>query len=371
MNNGAVGDQHFTETIAFENPLNLVIIPVNIRGEIFRFLFDTGAPNAISVELQQKFLFDEIDKRSIRDSQGKTKKVKYVELDTISLGAIDFMETAAFIVDFKANPVLDCLDLDGILGSNLMRFCTWRVDYSNKTLVFTNQPEKLPYSADYRETSFKTNEQHAIRIDFKVGKTTIKNLKIDYGSTSSVSVPSKAYKTLKDNGYLTDPMTEVGFSQSGIFGEFVADTTEYGVINSGKIDAYDFGKVEIKNGEKSLFGSGVLKNYVVTMNWPKRTIGFEKLQIEPPFVRNRFGLSPAFYNENVIVKSIIVNGPAHNSGLTPGMIIKAIDDFEFEGIEDFCSYILRNTKSKHSIFIQVDLQGSLKSFEIKARPENQ
>ena len=177
MDIGEVKNQHFTEKVSFEEQLNLIILPVELNGKTYRFLFDTGAPNVISPELQQQWQFKKIAKNSIRDSQGKSKKVQYVKLDELRIGGVDFLNTAACVIDFKANPVLGCLELDGIIGSNLMQFCTWRVDYSNNELTITNQPELLPYSSTYSEYQFKTTSQHDIKIDYKTPNATIKNFK--------------------------------------------------------------------------------------------------------------------------------------------------------------------------------------------------
>ena len=167
------------------------------------------------------------------------------------------------------------MDLDGIIGSNLMRLCVWRVDYSKNTLLLTNQPEKLSNSLSYLETQFKTDRQHNIKIDFKTQHATIKNLKIDYGSTGYINVPNKVYNVLMERGDLGDPLTEVGYRQGGIFGEIESDTIEIGVVESGKIDSFDFGKVEILSSGKGLLGTKILKNYIVTMDWSNRTIGFD------------------------------------------------------------------------------------------------
>jgi hypothetical protein len=365
MNIGELNNQGFTEEIMFEDALNLIILPVTINGKTYRFLFDTGAPNVISPELQQQWQFKKIGKSSIKDSQGKSKKVQYVKLDKLNIGPVDFFNTAACIIDFKANPVLSCLDLDGIIGSNLMQFCTWQVDYSRNTIVISNEPERLSYSSSYSETQFKTNMQHAIKIDYKTHNATIKNLKIDYGSTGYLNVPDEIYYVLKEKGELADPKTEVGFTQSGIFGVLEADTFEISVIQSGEIGDFHFGKIEILSGGKGLLGTKLLKNYIVTMNWPNGTIGFENLNTEIEFVRNRFGFSPTFLDGIVIVKSVIIDGPAYNAGLRPGMIIHSLDDFSLENINEFCSFILSLNKNKEDkVNIIIDQAGTLKTYEI-------
>jgi Aspartyl protease len=364
MDSGKLEQKDFTETIRFDDPLDLVIIPVSINGTIYRFLFDTGAPNVISVELQQKYRFESITKKSIRDSEGKTQKVRYIKLDSVLIGNIKFQNTAAFITDLKANPVLDCLDLDGIIGSNLMRFCTWQVDYSSRTLVLTDQPEQLSYSSNYHEISFHLDDQHSIKIDFKTPNAKIKNLKIDYGSTGSIGVPNKVYKVLKERGDLSEQQIEVGFTQSGIFGDFLVDTTESSVIQFGHFGDFKIGKTEIENDGKGLLGTSILKNYIVTMNWQNRTIGFDETGGEIEFERNTFGFSPTFNNEKTIVKSVIVEGPAFKAGLQPGMQIQSIDEFSVEDLEGFCEYVLADRSQRDTLFVKAIKNDILETFRV-------
>lgn len=366
MDNGKLEHKGFTEEISFEDPLHLVILPVEINGETHRFLFDTGAPNVISVELQEKYRFKSVTKKTIRDSEGRVKKVNYININKVSLGEISFSNTVAFVTDLKANPVLDCLDLDGIIGSNLMRFCAWQVDYFNKKIILTDQPETLSYTSSYHEIPFRSNDQHAIKIDFKTPNAKITNLKIDYGSTGSIGVPNKIYQVLNERGDLSNPQTEVGYTQSGIFADFLVDTSESSVIQSGQFGDFIIGKTEIENGGKGLLGTTILKNYVVTMNWLNKTIGFDRIDSEIEFRRNPFGFSPVFYEGNTIVKSVIANGPASRAGLKPKMVIYSIDEYNLDGLEGFCEYVLRDKNQHETITVKAMEDGVLKTFEIKA-----
>ncbi len=365
MDKGNLNEKAFTEEVVFDDPLNLVIIPVEINGTTYQFLFDTGAPNVISEDLQHKYNFKSIGKNSIRDSEGKSKKVLYVTLDSLVIGNVCFSNTAAFVADLKANPVLDCLDLDGIIGSNLMQFCSWRVDYFNKKITFTDQPELLYYSSDFRKISFRSNDQHAIKIDFNTPNTKITNLKIDYGSTGSIGIPNRVYNVLKERGDFSNPQTSVGFTQSGLFGDFLVDTTESSIIQSGQFGDFAIGKTVIENGGKGLLGTSILKNYIVTMNWQNQTIGLDLNDKEIVFHRNGFGLSPVFYGGKTIVKSVVIDGPAIKAGLKPKMVIQSIDEYQLANLEDFCNYVLRERKPRDTITVKAFENGVLKTFVLK------
>ena len=179
-------------------------------------------------------------------------------------------------------------------------------------------------------------------------------------------MPDNIFQVLTERGDLTDLKKEVGFSQSGIFGVLEKDSIEIGVLYSGKIGDFNFGKLELKSGGKGLLGTKLLKNYLVTMNWPAGTIGFEDLDSEIEFIQNKYGFSPTFHDGNVIVKSVIIDGPAFNAGVHPGMIIKSIDHYSFEGIDGFCDFVLDLKEYENNrILMTVDQNGVMSKYEIE------
>jgi hypothetical protein len=54
------------------------------------------------------------------------------------VGGVAFYNQSCIVVDFDKNPKLKCMQLDGILGSNTMRFCNWRIDFYKQEIGFSN-----------------------------------------------------------------------------------------------------------------------------------------------------------------------------------------------------------------------------------------
>ncbi len=360
----------FSATIFFDNPLNLVVIPVEIEGTTYRFLFDTGAPNVVSPEIQKKYNFKTIKKGDVRDSQGIIKKSNYVRLEQVRIGEVDFFNTAAIVIDMKTNPVLSCLELDGIIGSNLMRFCSWRIDYNTKSIILTTFPEQLPYSSDFVELDFKTNRQFDVLIELKSANLVVDNLKVDYGFNGAFDIGEDHYKLFSDNNEFVDPVVEIGYIQSGIFGELRRDTTDSAILKSGFIGALELENVEMAGRGKKLIGTKTLGNFVVTINWQKQTIGFERIKPDNETIRNKFGFTIGFHNGKTIVKTVVSKSVAAQLGLEPGMVINSIDDYNFKDLEDFCSYVLRDSRKESRITIQAGTAGNFKTYAIQSSTDN-
>jgi len=140
---GMIGDSQqaevkFDQILSTTQISDLIFVRVAIGGEDYRFLFDTGAPMVISKELQSKFQFEIISKNRVNDSQGNSKTQNYVTLDSIRLGSQVFTGLTAIEADLRYSPILACLDIDGIVGANLMRHAFWEMDGATGYLRMTN-----------------------------------------------------------------------------------------------------------------------------------------------------------------------------------------------------------------------------------------
>ena len=177
---GSVTKVSNIEVINIEIRNKLIIVPISIKGKEYRFLFDTGAPFSISEELQENTNFKTVSKGNIVDSDYNRKKVKWVQVNSINIGNVSFKNQTAFVGDFDANPIMNCLGIDGIIGSNLIRHCNWTIDQEKYALSLSSKT-----GIDTREEGFvlpfKTDNQYNIFVDINIGKSSIKNVLVDYG----------------------------------------------------------------------------------------------------------------------------------------------------------------------------------------------
>ena len=61
---GETTKEPFDKTISFTKNKGLMVVPVQIDGETYSFLFDTGAPMVISEELQAKLQCKKLSKNT-------------------------------------------------------------------------------------------------------------------------------------------------------------------------------------------------------------------------------------------------------------------------------------------------------------------
>lgn len=272
---GNVANTENKETVEIEINKKLIIVPVYLGGKKYRFLFDTGAPFSISKALQNNNDFELVSKGNIRDSDHNRKKVHWVKVDSIRVGSVLFTNQTAFVGDFEANPILRCLKVDGIIGSNLIRHCNWTIDQEHQTLSLFDSIEK----EDLKECTivpFRTDNQYNMFIDVNFGSAKVKNVLVDYGSNGSVALNNSIFSTLKDRQVISDPFLETGLSQSGIIGKPINFQRKLSFSDSAKINKLMLRHVVVRTGKTVSVGNNLLSRFRVTIDWENKNLYLTK-----------------------------------------------------------------------------------------------
>jgi hypothetical protein len=162
MKKGKVSEKQFEQEIPFEFSNYLIILEAQVGGKNRRFLFDSGAPNVISKELQQEMQFKVKKKHGVRDGIGERNVLDFVKIEEIRFGEIAINNTIAAVTDLNQSREISCLNIDGIIGANLMAKGNWIVDYQNKKLHFTDFKKDFnsenPIVIPFRRTMQQTPE---------------------------------------------------------------------------------------------------------------------------------------------------------------------------------------------------------------------
>lgn len=356
---GSLDKTDFEETIDVEITRGLVIVPVKIHGKYYRFLFDTGATLSISEELQKEYNFKTVSTGYIVDSDKSRKKVSYIQIDSLLLNEIPFIQQTAFVTDFRSNPVIKCLNLDGIIGSNLIRFCNWKIDFENKQITIGNS-SLIDEGKSYTSTEFKVDNQYSNLVNIKAGPSTIRNMKVDYGSNGSLSVPDKVFSTLKENQIITQSFTESGVTQSGIIGKTKKSNREIAWLDTIQMNDFMMKDVHIKSGKSGLIGTNILSKQNVIINWTDQIIQFEIANYEPND-RKTVGCNIGTLNDGTVyIQSVLEGSTAYLKGIRPHMKVQKLDTIDFITAHNFCDYIMYENKSDTLQIELIDEENNLK-----------
>jgi hypothetical protein len=367
MTKGEIEQQQFISEIPFEYGMGLIIIKVTIEGKEYDFLYDTGAPNVISTELAQELNIKPYVTNKTVDSQGKKEELEYLLLPSVRIGSVDFINTGAAVADLNRSSVIACLNIDGIIGANLMQKAIWQIDYTNKVIRISNSMDSLNVK-NGKHIKFDQKMTGTPVADINVNGTVVKNVTIDSGSNGGFSLSEKTYRIAKDSA--SPVVIGIGTTTSGLYGVGEVDTNYYTTISTVSI-----GEIQLSNqmvgfnkGHALTLGNEFFENYLVTYNWfDKEMILSEKMEHDNSSF-NSFGFS-YFFNETKLLVSMLIEGSeADQKGIKRGDQIIAINGVDYSEMtqEKWCEILhTPELRKGNKIDVTLLMNGEKTSFEFK------
>ncbi|MBC2694363.1 MAG: hypothetical protein HF982_03610 [Desulfobacteraceae bacterium] len=177
---------------------HMIIVPVKINNsdKQYNFMLDTGAITVVSKKIATKLNLPFGVEIVARDSTGGTKQMQLINLDSLQLGEMIVAECATGILDFSEvggklkNRNLE-MDIDGLLGSNFLRYFKVIIDYKNKKLHLSNEMKPTVTKDGGYKIKFTTNMQmgYAPRIECTIDNNTKAYGIIDTGAPFLATLP--------------------------------------------------------------------------------------------------------------------------------------------------------------------------------------
>lgn len=338
MKYGKVQSSDFYEIIDVEIESGLIFIVVIINDEEYKFLLDTGAPTSISEELQEIYHYRTLCSTGITDTDNNKTKMDFVQVDTLFIGSIPFYEQTAFVGNFNANPLLKCLEIDGIIGSNLMRLCNWSINQDDQTIALCSSIDKERLSAS-AIIPFTTDKQYNILLDIGLGESVIHNMKVDYGSNGVIEIPQKVFSVLKQQHNNIRIFHETGIKQTGIIGKPVAINNDMFVSDSVTFSTLNLENVQFNTSSSGLIGNKVLVKFIVTIDWDNKNLYLQRSSsVSDP--NKTYGIKIGHDLDNeIFIQSVIDGSPAYNMGIRPFMKVLKFDSVDFSKNDDICDFL--------------------------------
>lgn len=355
---GEIQAQDFLEEIPFDLVNGLIVLQVNIQGEKYRMIFDTGAPNLISKELADELDLSIILKSRVTDSQGNAQALPYSKLDSIKIGNLLFEDFGVIIADWSNVPQLVCFEIDGLIGANLMRRAYWQVDYEQKVLRVSNELEKFQLPADTISIPFTTTTQGTPHVDMEIGDLKFNNLTLDLGSNKDISFSRGMLRKLQKE-HNVNSTWGLGYGSAGLYGQ-VKDTIRQFVLPEFTMNSNLFSPMVVTatGGGNGAVGNGFFKNFLVTLDWEQNMVYLSRPKELSQTEFHSYGLSFSFVDNQFQVGFIYNNSPAERAELKLGQRILRLEKYDFseETLDTYCAFFMNRDElyEKTEIRLEVD-----------------
>lgn len=261
--------------MTYEN--GLLFVEVWINDQKKRFIIDSGAPSVVDDDISKALNLKKVLETGFKDSGGGSSRNKIVKVNSFKFADVEIKNTVAAVIDFDR---FGCYDIDGILGTNILRLFDWKLDFVNKKVVFyaPSQTDAIIAKEGFTQSLPLTiNKQFTPYIDVK-HKDKVFKAKFDLGSTKSVSLPSEFMETDTLKHFVFGEVGKGAFSKT-------IDTTFYFYSNDIQLGDVEldhmFCSVSSKTNHGWL-GTRSIENSVTLISWSKK-----KMFIKPHHIFNR------------------------------------------------------------------------------------
>lgn len=346
---GSFEQESFSTELPFKLIHDFIVVEVTIDEKAYNFIYDTGAEvSAITPELTSVLGLKKESSISVSGSNNSSERLNLFILEKLKLNNTGF--TNLLCVESELNTVVRFLEgfrcgvkLHGLIGNNLMKKATWKIDYENEIITFWDNNRNVAPPANSSKIPFEhaeyKNPKINVKIDSMSGKFTF-----DTGSGGYID----ADKSLAP---LTLSKTNAGKYAVGVGTSISINNTKTFELLKQKIPIINLGGeilkeriISFEENGSNLVGNKFWKNYLVTIDWKNSVIYLENRVKEEPatYKAYQYGISKDFTNRSLSILEYWTSHPYYKP-IHPNNEILSIENEpikdQFINLDDFCDFV--------------------------------
>ncbi|MFN6085891.1 MAG: protein containing PDZ domain protein, partial [Fluviicola sp.] len=265
--------------------------------------------------------------------------------------------------------VISCLDIDGIIGANLMKEAIWEFDYERKVITISDKKSSFTIPDNAIHLPFTPALSSTPEVTITYNGVEDKYVTFDTGSNGLFTISKSTLEKIEEKKPPVKKAMSFGSSGSGLYGVAKADTSYMILIDSTQVGGLfiENNAVSVENGAK-LIGTKFLKNFRVIIDWNVKEILLIPVK---PFVNNTFesfGFSPFISDNKLIINELYMNSEASEKGIKIGTQILAVDGIDYRtcSADQFCAIIERGLvpEGKKTMTLLVLIDGEEKTLQL-------
>lgn len=369
LNQGGTQQKHYYTVIPYKEVKSKVIVQCTINGKPRNFIVDTGAVMSITTKLFNELQPDVIAQMRLSDQAGMLDSLQMVSLKNIKIGDVTFNNIPTAVV--KDSEIFDCFEVDGLIGSNLLRNSIIQFSSKTHTVTLTDDPKKLALKSKYASRMQLTAVQSNpfIWIEATNGEIGGKdNVLFDSGMDGFYDLSMNAFQQAFAPINLFTVLAQAkGSFTWGLNGVPSAQDYYKVSVPQLKINGSTFKNVtsETTYGDSSRIGANLFNHGLVTLDYKNKKFYFE------PFAKTNFDLqtndwpfTPSIKDNKLVVG--IVWGERWREIIIPDDEIIEFDGKVYEDA-DICNIITSNQKTTNTrakLVLKDALTGKIKEVEI-------
>ncbi|MGV3588817.1 MAG: aspartyl protease family protein [Adhaeribacter sp.] len=334
---GYVTQKNFVREVPFEKYVsNKIIVAAKLNGSTrtYRFIIDSGALSVLSKQVAEELGLTK---------PGKLALPAHIILDQVEIAGLAFHQVGTVVYDLEKDPFLSkCAQVDGLLGSSVLKHFIWHFDWRNQKILVSDTPDSLPSADSVICLPFTLDEykRPLVKCTFPNGKS--KKFLFDTGGNGFATNDMALFEALKQK---VPYRVNYGIAAYGGLREPVYDTSFTALISNFKVGHLPVDTVEVLFADKQAnhVGWQFLHNYAVTFNWNQQEIELIPYPQQIPLGNPMsFGFTlfyqvdPPTNEKRMIVAAVVKDSPADKAGLKVGDRVIKVGDKDYRLLTDEC-----------------------------------
>ncbi|MCT4648138.1 MAG: retroviral-like aspartic protease family protein, partial [Carboxylicivirga sp.] len=303
FNGGQLVSEKFYTEIPFEYVHDKIVIQASMNGIEGRYLFDTGAMCILFKDSAQHGIkpYRQI---KIGDATGKKQEAGVVLIASIQIGDLNYKDIPTLNVEMFEGP-FKCLGYKGIIGSNLLRFGAFKIDWQSRKMIIADSYQTIG-TKNLAESKLSVNKQQSSpHLKVKVNKKAIKWVLLDTGSGDSFSLNNQTAKWLTKKKAIGSPgYQSSGTNSHGAWGAGDYQTKIYNDLNL-ELGNNVFESVVVETtGGSSKVGMKVLELGDFIIDYPQKRFFFNHTDPAHHLTIDSFGIDFIMQNDQFVVNGV-------------------------------------------------------------------
>lgn len=293
----------FVDSVAFDIRLGLVIVEGRLSSSdsVYQFIFDTAAfDNKVEYDLATRLGLEVVSSKTSGSAQGISRRIETIRIDSFRIGDTVFAETGGGKLHYASTSASVCLAPHGIIGGNLIRLANWQIDFTTRTLRFSDLPFSEPDDGVW--IPFDTPRLSGVpSIALQVEGQRVKDVLFDIGYNGGLVLPMEWAERFDE------PVAAVikDRSTSGIHGAN-EDSLIVKHLRVRVGDAEARIPVEFSALDKALLGTEVLEHFRITLDYEEDRIHLSP--VSPLHVPAPRSFLPGILNDSTWVVNRVAEG---------------------------------------------------------------
>jgi hypothetical protein len=315
------------ERFAVHGDGDFLIVPVTIKGKVYRFILDTGCSSTVYDSSLRPLLGPHIDRIEIKGAQSTAELERYAA-PAAFVGKLPLPQTEpAMVYDLRSAYHCAGVDVCGCLGMDFLKQHVVRIDFDAGLLIFQKgigheqgQPLRL-HSGEITDVPY-------VNADV-CDSSPPEPFEVDTGDGGEGTLGADLFTALCQLGKLK----RVGQCRCWALKEH---TAQEGQLVRLKLGSLEHQGLIFSSGRDSRLGLGFLSRYRVTFDFPAGFLYLcKRKDFDHPSYRNRSGLHLHRAGGETVVESVDPDSPADKAGVKPDDILLSIGTLQADGARLF------------------------------------